>query len=90
MYQDFINSPEAAQLQWRHVGKDEWLADQPPFKQLPLANSQHLPPLPTARAELFLGFNAQLEEQARCFVCGVPRTIHLLASTPLSQRNDEP
>lgn len=90
MYQDFINSPEAAQLQWRHVGKDEWLADQQPFKQLPLANSQHLPPLPTARAELFLGFNAQLEEQARCFVCGVPRTIHLLASTPLSQRNDVP
>ena len=35
-------------------------------------------------------FNAQLEEQARCFVCGVPRAIHLLASTPLSQRNDVP
>ncbi len=75
MYQDFINSSEAAQLQWRHVGKDEWLADQQPFKQLPLAKSQYLPPLATTRAELFLGFNEQLEEMARCFVCGVPRVI---------------
>lgn len=73
LWDEFVSSPEAHLLQWRHVSKDEWLADQQCNKRLPLASATLLPPLPSPRAELFLGFDEQQQEQARCFVCHAPR-----------------
>lgn len=78
LWHEFVASAEAAQLQWRHASRDEWLANQQINKRLPLAPSSQLPPLHTARPELFLGFNQHGEEQARCFVCPEPRQDLLL------------
>ena len=49
------------------------LADQQINKKLPLLGVQDLPLLPSARPELFIGFDAEQQEQARCFVCSVKR-----------------
>ena len=73
LWSDFVQSEEAAQLHWRHVGRDEWLANQQINKHLPLVLAHQLPPLATARPELFLGFDADGQEQARCFVCPAQR-----------------
>jgi uncharacterized protein len=67
-WDEFVQSQEAAQLTWRHVGRDEWLADQQINKCLPLMTVAELPSLATTRAELFIGFNEDGQEQARCFV----------------------
>jgi hypothetical protein len=56
------------QLNWRHVDRDEWLADQQINKGLPLVAVGQLSPLATTRAELFIGFDENEQEQARCFV----------------------
>lgn len=79
LWPDFVENVEAAQLQWRHVSRDEWLANQQINKRLPLALASQLPPLPTARPELFLGFDDHGQEQARCFVCPEARQdlLHL-------------
>ena len=67
-WDEFVHSSESAQLNWRHVDRDEWLADQQINKGLPLVSVRQLPPLATTRAELFIGFDENEQEQARCFV----------------------
>ncbi len=75
LWDEFVASPEAALWQWRHVGRDEWLADQQINKQLPLIPAAQLPMLPTPRAELFLGFDDQGIERARCFLTAANASI---------------
>jgi hypothetical protein len=77
LWDEFIAHPQARLLQWRHVAKDEWMADQQINKRLPLADAQGLPPLPSTRPELFIGFNAQQQEHVRCFVCPAKRDASL-------------
>jgi len=73
LWDEFMMHPQARLLQWRHVAKDEWMADQQINKKLPLLGVQALPPLPSARPELFIGFDAEQQEQVRCFVCSAKR-----------------
>ena len=73
LWDEFIVHPQAHLLQWRHVAKDEWMADQQINKKLPLFGVQDLPPLPSVRPELFIGFDAEQQEQVRCFVCSAKR-----------------
>lgn len=73
LWDEFISHPQARLLQWRHVAKDEWMADQQINKKLPLLGVQDLPPLASARPELFIGFDLEQQEQARCFVCSAKR-----------------
>lgn len=82
LWAEFVGSPEAHLLQWRHVAKDEWLADQQCNKRLALASASLLPPLPSQRPELFLGFDEQQQEQARCFVCHARRDDLPSSDTP--------
>jgi hypothetical protein len=77
LWDEFISHPQAHLLQWRHVAKDEWMANQQINKKLPLLGVQALPPLASARPELFIGFDAEQQEQARCFVCSAKRDAAL-------------
>lgn len=67
-WDEFVRCQETALLKWRHVDRDEWLADQQINKCLPLMTVAELPVLATTRAELFIGFDEDEQEQARCFV----------------------
>lgn len=82
LWQEFVNNDYAKRLQWRHVAKDEWLADQQINKKLPLAPTHLLTPLASQCAEMLIGFDEHYHEQARCFVRNEPRIdIHFLSIT---------
>ncbi|PTQ91304.1 DUF1853 family protein [Agitococcus lubricus] len=73
MYDDFLQHPDVAQLQWRQAAREEWLTHHQPSKQLALAQVNDVRPLSSERAALWIGFDDQQQEQARCFVRVLPR-----------------
>lgn len=77
LWQDFVKHPQTGLWQWRYAGKDEWFANQQPHKQLSLTLPQYLPLLNSERAELVIAFDAQQQEQARCFVRAAKRQVAL-------------